>query len=170
MSTNALEDGRVDAVLLGKSIEMAAQVRPLRQPSPDAEVGVIALREDPAVASRNDAELDPRCPVVRLASQGAPRDVPLERDPADDALAEAGGLRDDAVGTVGPDGERRPDGSSTDVRRDPVLGDLDPVDGGAVAELDACRCSMLGEVEVESSPLGHVDEAAVVTSPELRPE
>ena len=88
--------------------------RPLAPPAADAEVRVVALREDPAVAAAGRRRARP--PPCRGSARGraVPGDVALERDAAHDALAETGRLRDDAVRAVGADehaaatGRRRP--------------------------------------------------------------
>src|SRR5439155_18726476 len=49
---------RVDAVLLAETSEASAEVRRLALVAADADVDVIALREDPAVAAVNDADRD----------------------------------------------------------------------------------------------------------------
>ena len=57
------------------------------------------LREDPAVAARDDPELDRGAPGLPVGQ----RPVPLERDPVEDAAAEARVARDPPVGAVGAD-------------------------------------------------------------------
>ena len=52
------------AVGLAEPPEMGAQARSLLLPAADAEVRVIALRENPAVAARDDAQLERKPPVV----------------------------------------------------------------------------------------------------------
>ena len=74
------------AVRLAEPPEMGPQARSLLLPAADAEIRVIALREDPAVAARDDAQLEREPPVVRRAIHLRVGHVPLERD-ADDAVA-----------------------------------------------------------------------------------
>ena len=69
VAANVLERGRIDPVGPGEPIEMGSKVRPLAHPPADAEVRVIALREDPAVPAGHDPELDPRGPVVARARE-----------------------------------------------------------------------------------------------------
>src|SRR5581483_1348707 len=95
----------VDAVLATEAVEVAAQPRPLALPAADAEVHVVALREDPAVAAGERAELDHRDSPVALV-EGR---VALERDAVDDLSAEAERARGDPVRAVRADHDRRLD-------------------------------------------------------------
>ena len=82
---------RVDAVRAGQPREVVAQPRPLLHPAADAEVRVVALREDPAVAAGHDAELDPgralvaprsSAPQGTFPSSATPRTIPSPRPAA----------------------------------------------------------------------------------------
>ena len=103
----------VDAVLGAEPTQVRAQPRAFRRPAADAVVRVPCLREDPAVAARDDPELDRGAPGLAVGQ----RPVPLERDPVEDAAAEARVARDPPVDAVGADehaavhGRRRRPGS-----------------------------------------------------------
>ena len=100
--TPALEVGQlrvVDAVHSAEPLQVRAQPRPFRRPAADAVVRVTRLREDPAVAAGDDAELDRRAPRLTVRQ----RPVSLERDPVEDAAAEPGVAGDPAVDAVRSD-------------------------------------------------------------------
>ena len=87
--------------------QVLAQARPLALPAADADVRVVALREDPAVAARHGAELEDER-AARSASAGAlvRRRSPRARRRARCAAPSPSGARGRAVGAVGAD--RRP--------------------------------------------------------------
>ena len=129
---------------------------------------MIALREHPAVAAGHDAELDPGRSGVRGAFECAPRDVSLERDAADDALAEPGRPRDDTVGPVGTDEEARTDEVRADACGHAGVAELDVAHGDSVAEVRPGGRRLLGEMEVEPPPLRHLDERLRALPRDLR--
>ena len=90
--------------------KVRAQARPLSRPAAHAVVRVAVLREHPAVAARDDAELDCREPLPPRPE----RAVPLERDPVEDPAAEPGVSRDHPVRAVGADEHRRFDAHAAD--------------------------------------------------------
>ena len=137
---------------------MLAEARALALPAADADVDVVALREDPAVAAGDRAQLERSQPAVAVLRDGSIRDVPLKGHAVDGSLAEAEGARRRPVRAVGAD-ERR--------RHDPVAADLDgdaPVFRGhllhldSVPEVSAGGRGLLGEVMVETAPLRHQDQ------------
>src|SRR5262245_41600034 len=75
--------------------------RPLPLPAPHADVDVVALREDPAIAAGNDAELELRDTLVAIADDLV-RHVALQRDAEDIVAAELEGLADRAVDAISP--------------------------------------------------------------------
>ena len=75
--------------------------------------------------------------------------------------------RHDAVGAVRADEEGRTDARVSDACPHFRLVDLDLGDGGAIAEVGARRRSLLGEMEVEASPLRHVDEPCIAPASDL---
>src|SRR5262249_11221740 len=123
----------------------------------DADVRVVALREDPAVASRHHAELDPRGSLERRRPERSPRNVPLESDPTDDLVAEPDGLGDDAVRAVGPDDIRDADAPATDDRRPPVVRRLDLLHARSVPEFRAGVDRLASEERIEPTSLRHQD-------------
>ena len=148
---------------------MIAQARPFCHPPADAEVGVVALREHPAVAAGHDAELDPGGARVPLLPERAPGHVPLERDPPDDPVAEAGGSGDDAVRAVRADEIRRAHARSSDAGGDFLVVELELRDRRSVPEVGACGSSLLGEMRVEPAPLRHRHERSRRGSIHRRP-
>ena len=119
---------------------------------------MIALREHPAVAAGNDAELDPGRSGVRGAFERAPGNVSLERDSADDALAEPGRPCDDTVGSIRTDEEARADDVRADACGHAGVTELDVAHGDSVAELCAGSRRLHDEMEVEPPALRHLDE------------
>ena len=83
--------------------QVIAQVRALRVPAADADVGVVALREDPAVAAGDVAHLEQRDVLLDARADGVVGDVGLERRGEDAVLAELERAPADAVGAVGRD-------------------------------------------------------------------
>ena len=146
-------------------LEMVAQPRPFAVPPTDTEVRVVALREHPAVATRDDAELHPGGPAVRLRVEVAPGGVRLEGDAGDDAVAEPYRARDGPVRSVGSDDERSPYSYAPDGGGHAVAVQRERVHARPVAELRARRRGLLGEVQVEAAPLGHQDQRAGVARP-----
>ena len=98
----------------------------------------------------------------------APRDVSLERYAADDALAESGRPRDDTVGPVCTDEEARTDEVRADACCHAGVTDFDVAHGDSVAELCPGGRRLLGEMEVEPSPLRHLDERLGALPRDLR--
>ena len=148
------------AVRLAEPAEMGPETRSLLLPAADAEIRVVALGEDPAVAARNDAQLEREPPVIRRAIHLRVGQVRLERD-ADDAVA------------AEPERAR---GHPVDaVRADQEVG-FDPFDGHTVrpnlevahlhafTELGPRLDRLLHEEVVEALPLRHVDERVTVSS------
>ena len=80
VAANVGELRRVDAVHACQPVEVRAQPRPLLHPPADAEVRVVALRKDPAVAAGHDAELDPgRALVLALRGERSTARFPRAR-------------------------------------------------------------------------------------------
>ena len=66
---------------------MLPQARPLRAPAADADVDVVALREDPAVAAGDDTELERQTAAEAILALRAT--FPSSADPALDLAREA---------------------------------------------------------------------------------
>ena len=109
----------VDAVLGAQALQVRAQLRAFSRPAADAVVRVAVLREHPAVAAGNDAELDRRAPRLPLGQ----RPVSLERDPVEDAAAETGVAGDPAVDAVGADEHPAVHGGAADAHARSVRSD-----------------------------------------------
>src|SRR5581483_3333173 len=119
--------GRTDAA------EVGLQPRPLARPRADADVDVVGLREHPAVAAGDRAELEERA-AAEAGAESAVGDVALIGDAAQDPVAEPERAGGGAVRAVGADDrvhrERRAP------RADEAAARLDP-HGLALPHLDA---------------------------------
>ena len=71
VAAQLVELRRVEPVRLADAREVLADPRPFVLPRADADVHVVALREDPAVAARDVGELDDRAARVALARDDA---------------------------------------------------------------------------------------------------
>ena len=130
---------------------------------------MIPLREHPAVATGNDAELDPRSFLVRSGIEVAPGHVPFQRNAAPDSVPEPRCAGDDAVRAVRADDERRPNPRTGDARSGAVVLDRDVGDSRPVQELRAGGGSPLGEMGVEPPPLCHADQRSCAPPREATP-
>ncbi len=137
---------------------MVAQARPLAPPAADADVDVVALREDPAVAAGDDAELGDEPARVPLRRRVVEGEVPLERDAVADLLPEPERPSGRPVRAVGPDQDAGSDRRPVDAERDAVRTRLDPLHPDAVAEVGARCGGALRQVEVEPATLRHQAE------------
>src|SRR6266542_1558172 len=77
-----------DPVVVAEHAQVLTQARAFGAPATDAEVDMVALREDPAVAARHRCELEHEHPPPAVARESLVGHVPLERDPVDDPAAE----------------------------------------------------------------------------------
>ena len=71
---------QLDAVVLAKDTEVAAQLRTFAAPAADADVDVVALREDPAVPAGHGTEFEHERPAPPSRRKLLIREVALERD------------------------------------------------------------------------------------------
>ncbi len=131
---------------------MIAQPRPFLLPRPDADVDVVALREDPPVAAGDVGQLDDCAPAVPVAAKARVRDVSLQRDAVDDPAAEPERARCRSVRAVGSDDDVHLDGRAVDP--DPPA----ELDAGALAHLDPPLPGCVEQERVEAAPLRHVDD------------
>ena len=143
--------------------------RPLAAPAADAEVGVVALREHPAVSAGHDRELDHRGPleVARpsassgtFPSSATPRTIPSPRpnDRATMPFAPSAPTTTSAR-TASPPTRAVTPSPSTSIA----------LDARALAELGARRGGLLGEEGVQAPALRHPDQRLVVAPRERRP-
>src|SRR5438552_10259443 len=79
---------------------MLAHPRPFALPAADADVDVVAFREDPAVASGHVRELEAEAALVTLAGDDSVGDVRLEGDAVVASVVEPGGAGADTVHAV----------------------------------------------------------------------
>ena len=100
MAAHVGERRRVDREGACEPREVPAQLGAFARPAADAEIRVVALREQPPVAPGRGAELDHGSRREAVTVEQLPRDVALERDAAHDAALQSDRLRDDPVGTV----------------------------------------------------------------------
>ena len=165
VAPNVGERGRIKAVRARQPVEVGAESRALGRPASDTEVGVVSLREHPAVPSGHDAELHPGGVSIRLGIERPPRDVPLERDAADDPMAEPDRAGDDAVRSVGSDEVVGAHGRAVDPCVDAFVVGHEILDAYAVPKVRSQCGSLFGEVEVEPAALGHPDERSSASTP-----
>ena len=157
---------RVDPVCTGEPVEMSAKPRAFRHPAPHADVPMVAFREHPPVTARDNPELDPRSPAVGARIEVLPGRVPLERDAANDPVAEAGRLGDDPVRAVRADHIRGRDLRTSYERCRSLTVERKPVDTRSVPEVGSGGRRLFGEMGVEKAPLGHQDERRIASSGE----
>ena len=136
---------------------MRSQSRTLRLPAADADVDVVALREDPGVAAGNRAQLDQRPSAIVLARVNM-SNVSLERDPVRAAAGEPERAHGQPVDAVGPDRDGRRRRRVVEAHGHRFVVHLQPRGAHAVAEVGPGGRGLLGEVCVEPPPLRHQDQ------------
>ena len=139
-----------DPVLAAQPRKVGSKLRSLRVPPSHADVDVVGLGEDPAVAARNHAELDPR-----------PAGEPFEVDCS--VALERDGAKVVVEACLAPGRPVRAVGADHDLRFDRV------VRPEAVAELRARLPRLLDQERVQPPPLGHPDQRFVCPAPEVPP-
>ena len=149
--------------------EVIAEARALASPASDPEIGVVALREHPSVATRHDAQLDDGRPLDVSGAEVSVRDVPLERDTVDDPRIEPGRARHDPVGAVRADERVGAHDLPAHAHADVGCIHIDIGDSRSIAELGARRRCLLREMRVEQPPLCHEDERLRVPPREAPP-
>ena len=158
MTAEALDGVGVDAVPVAEVAQAGAQGRTHVLPAPDADVDVVPLREDPAVAAGHGAELDQREAAVPLLVDRAVRHVAFERDADRRLAAQPQRARRQPVRAVGADDYVGLDGTAVDDGSGAAFVPLDGGDLHAVAEVGPRGGSLLGQEVIEASPLGHQDQ------------
>ena len=138
---------------------MLPQPWALGLPAADADVDVVALREDPGVAARDGAELDHGAPAVVLARVDMSH-VPLERHAVSTPAGQPERAHRQAVDAVRTDRDGRRRRGAAEADRDRVVVHLERGRTDAVAEVGPGRRRLLGEVRVEPAPLRHQDQRA----------
>ena len=142
----------IDPVRLAHTQQVGAQPRAFARPPAHADVDVVALGEDPAVAAGNGRDLERHRARVPLVAG----EVRLEGDPVHDVAGESELLRARAVAAVGADDE---------------LGvELARVDGDALAHFRARLGGALEQEVVEPFALRHVRERRLRATGEVRAE
>ena len=139
-----------NAVRLADAAQVVAQPRPLVLPAADADVHVLGLREDPAVAAGDVGELDDGTVCVRARGTASNERCLLRRRRGRSHRRGRGRGRG-AVGTVGRHHEVGVHGGSVDARRAVER------HAGAVANLDAGCARGVEEEGVQPPPLRHQD-------------
>src|ERR671934_105833 len=89
MAPEALHARLVDAAAQAEVAQLRPESRAHALPASDADVRVVSLREDPAVAAGDRSELDRGESLVLLPADVGVGHVPLERDPVGVAAAKA---------------------------------------------------------------------------------
>src|SRR5207249_315459 len=135
--------------------------RTFTPPPADPEVGVVALGEDPGVATGDDAELEHELAAVALPIEPVIREVPLEPDPDGLVSTELEGASREPVGPVCSDQGFGLVALSVPGHPHPSVVALNLLDADSVAEIGACGRSLLREKVVEPLALGHVHEGCV---------
>ena len=154
---------------------MGAQARALRLPAADADVHVVALREDPAVAAGDRPELEHRSSAIPVALDHVVAQVGLERDEVHAGGVAAERARDDAVRPVRADHDAAASGPVLRLHDDLVRAQLQLRHLRPVAEDRPGLARLLDEERVQRHAAGHVDqgllalplEAARVGEPDL---
>ena len=166
VAAKVADHAHLEPMRAGEPRDVVAQTRPFAPPPPDADVRVIAFREHPPVAAGHDSELhdsrtlDPRGVEIDV------RHVSFERDPVDDVRAQPCSTSDDPVRAVGADEHVGMHGVPGDPYVDAVAVRLDIRDASSVTKVCPGRGSLLGEVQVQPSPLRHEDERCRVSARE----
>ena len=148
---------------------MLAQARALRLPPADADVHVVAFREDPRVAARHDTQVDDRPAAPALLARVAVIHVPLERDAVTPLRAQAERPGRDPVDAVRPDHDRRGRRRAVEPDGRLLLPQLERSGTYPVAEVGTRGGRLLGEMSVEPPPLRHQHERAVALALEAMP-
>ena len=104
---------------------------------------MIALREHPAVAARDDGELDHRRPLEVARASASSGTFPSSATPRTIPSPRPGRAGHDAVRTVRPDEHVGPHRVAADPRRDAGVVGVELLDANAVAELRARRGRLL---------------------------
>ena len=165
MPAEIRQPSELDAVVVAKDTKVTAQLRAFSAPAADADVDVVALREDPAVAAGHGAELEDERSAPPCRREFLIGKVAFEGDSVDDRTAKTQRSSGDPVRAVGPD-------QRADLDRLPVDTQLGlRVDSGvdAVAKLDPGGHCLLDEEGVEQSSLRHQTEHARRFALNLRP-
>jgi hypothetical protein len=139
-----------EAVDRAEPFEVLAESGSFGLPAADADVEVLGLGEEPAVAARHDAELEEE----RRAVGGIEGRVPFEGDAVRDLLGQSERLRHDAVRAVGADQDVCGRGTAGQAHG----GAFDLLHPNAVAKVSAGGGRALSEEGVEPGALCEQDE------------
>lgn len=156
------EAGLIEAIKPAVLREPGAQGGANGGPAADADVEVVALREDPAVAAGNAPEVegDESLPFTseRGAAGAVERVVGLERDRMLAGGGKAEGARGGAVHAVGADQDARLVHVGAGADDGARAADLDVADAVGIAEVGTSSGGVLGEEGIEAGALGHAGE------------
>ena len=158
-----------EAVRLAQPRQVLADPRPLCRPAADADVDVVALREEPAVAARYDTELDQREIAGRGRIEVSVGRVTLECDAAMNVERDARETSGGAVRAVRSDEHVRPDTVAADGRHHAVRSHRQGSGRDPVSKVGARSHRLLGEEGIEPPPLRHPDERHLVSPLEALP-
>ena len=137
---------------------MGAQARPLGLPAPDADVDVVALREDPAVPPGDRPQLEHGSPPVAIAIDGVVAQVGLERDEVHAGTVAAQRARHDSVRSVRADHDPAGSGPVLRPHEHVVRPKFDLRHLRPVAEDRPGLAGTLDEKCVQHHSPGHVDQ------------
>jgi hypothetical protein len=153
-----------------------AEQRSFRRPAPYADVHVIVLGKDPAVAARNDPELEHE-PVPEALVNVFVSEVSFERHGMSETAAQTQSARRRPVHAVGDDERSGAQPDVADSHADAVLVEADVRHTGSIQELRACLDGTSHQMSIETPPLRHQTErrvaaaleALAVAKPDLEP-
>ena len=158
-----------EAVRLAQPRQVFADPGAFSRPAPDADVDVVALREEPAVAARYDTELDQREIAGRGRIEVSVGRVTLECDAAMNVERNARETSGGAVRAVRSDEHIRPDTVAADGRHHAVRSHRQGSGRDPVSKIGARSHRLLGEEGIEPPPLRHPDERHPVSPLEALP-
>ena len=169
MAPYGLDGCSRDAVLPAELYEMASQSRALALPAAHTDVDVVALREHPAVAAGDRAELEDGASPIPVLADRLERHVALERDGEHVVVAEPEPVANPPVDPVRADERAALDPPAVDAQGDAGLAGLDLRHLHAVTDVRAGGDGLLEQMLVEADALRHLDQRPLAVPFEAHP-